>query len=76
MSDQGLSIFDEPDDANRVDEEATKVMKAQGRDAAAAPAAKRTSGRKPVPPVAAAAPDKEPAEEPDEDPQPTAEVQA
>ncbi len=52
MSDQGLSIFDEPDDANAVDEEATQVIKAQGRDDAAAGAAKKTSGRKPVPPVA------------------------
>jgi len=34
MSDQGLSIFDEPD-GEGADEQPTKVMKAQGQDAAA-----------------------------------------
>jgi hypothetical protein len=86
MSDQGLSIFDEPEDAPEGDEQPTQVMKAQddpGEESASsakstAPAKKATtkSARTKVPAVGpedptAAVED----EEPVDDPQPTQQLE-
>ena len=56
MSDQGLSIFDEPDDAAVVDEEPTQVIEAQGQEAKPAAKPARKAPAKPQPPQRAQAP--------------------